>query len=132
MQALIWISNDVLRGATIDALLERGHRVRVLLSEPPDRTIVWPPQVEPYLGRPGDPATLAAAVRDCDVLLVVDRDVTDRSPNGTKPTVSEAALIDVAARGGVGRLVRLSRLMPNESLPQNAPPPFPRDWISIR
>lgn len=102
-------------GRLVPALLERGHRVRVLARSPQrlaDRP--WAAQVEVVLGDVGDPADLRRALSGVEVAYYLvhsmggDADFVerDRSLAGT--------FAAAAAESGTGRIVYLSGLHPTD------------------
>jgi uncharacterized protein YbjT (DUF2867 family) len=82
-------------------LLDSGAPVRAFVRDAEKAVAVLGNDVEIALGDFGDPATIEAALKGVDRVFL-------SCPNDPRQVEYERNVIDVAARGGVQRLVKLS------------------------
>lgn len=89
-------------GSQVVGRLEaRGERVRAFVRDAEHARARLGDQVELAVGDLDDPGSLAAALRDADVLFLVTGD-------GPEKVAQETRAIDTAVAAGVGRIVKLS------------------------
>ncbi|HZF67327.1 MAG TPA: complex I NDUFA9 subunit family protein [Gemmatirosa sp.] len=113
MRVLVTGGSGVVGEAAVRALLQRGHRVRLLARHAEEDARIWPEGVEPHVGDVTDPASLAGAARGCEAVLHVVGIVREHAPASTFQAVNVDGtrhVVDEAARAGVPRFVYVSSL----------------------
>lgn len=119
MRILVTGGTGVVGDATVQALLARGHRVRLLARHAADDARAWPERlpngagVEAHDGDVTDPRSIGGAARGCDVVLHLAGIVDEDPPERTYERVNVEGtrhVVDEAARAGVPRLVYASSL----------------------
>lgn len=114
MQILVTGGSGLVGRAAVDALLARGHSIR-LLSRHAERDVRrWDGRrVEPFTGDVADPASLQGAAAGCDTLLHLVGIVEEHPPTVTFDAVNVAGTANIlaeAAGAGVSRAVYVSSL----------------------
>lgn len=113
MKVLVTGGTGVVGQAAVDALLARGHQVRLFSRHADDDAPQWPEGIEAWPGSIDDAASVEGSADGCDAVVhcagIVDEtppDITFESVNveGTRHVVREAE------RAGVDRLVHVSSL----------------------
>jgi len=144
MQLLVTGGTGVVGQAAVEALVERGHRVRILSRHADQDVREWPHGVEAFEGSVTDPASVRGSADGCDAVLhlvaVVDEDPPDATfekvnVEGTRTMVGEAE------RAGVRRFVYVSSLgadrgesdyhrskLAGEAIVRE----FGREWVIVR
>lgn len=113
MWVLVTGGTGVVGKAAVDALLARGHAVR-LLSRHADRDArQWGAGVEPFPGDVGDDDAVRGAAEGCGAVLHVAGIAAERPPEVTFENVNVRGtrrVVEEARRAGVGRFVLVSSL----------------------
>ena len=114
MRALVTGATGKVGGATARALLARGDQVRALVRDPERARGILPPELELVAGDVTEPETVAAAVRDCELVFnamglpeqwVKDESIFERvNARGTETVVRSAR------EAGVRRVVHTSTI----------------------
>lgn len=113
MLVLVTGGTGVVGTATVDALLARGHRVRLLSRHATSDASRWPEGVEAYEADVGDAAALRGAAAGCDVVVHAAGIVREAPPEATFEIVNVEGtrrLVEEAGRAGVKRFVFVSSL----------------------
>lgn len=113
MRILVTGGTGVIGRPTIDRLLERGHRVRLLSRNAAEDAEDWQGNVEAFPADMVDPAALRGAADDCDVVLHIAGIVAEHPPEVTFEKVNVDGtrhLLAEAERAGVGRFLLVSSL----------------------
>lgn len=97
---LVTGATGVIGSRLVPLLAERGAQVRAMTRRP-DASLPHHPAIDPIVGDFADPASLDAALAGVDTVFLACANVPDQVEH-------ETALVDAAARAGVGRLVKLS------------------------
>lgn len=112
MRVLVTGGTGVVGRATVTALIQRGHVVRLLSRHARRDAAQWGEMVHPFAGNVADARTIGGAADGCDVVLhltgTVDEDGSETfervNVEGTRNVVEEAR------RAGVARFVYVSSL----------------------
>lgn len=112
MRVLVTGGTGVVGRATVTALVQRGHVVRLLSRRAARDALQWPQGVHPVVGDVADAATLAGAADGCEVVLhltgIVDEDGTRTfervNVDGTRNVAREAE------RAGARKFIYVSSL----------------------
>ena len=88
-------------GATANALLEKGAKLRALVRDPSKAADYASKGVEIVQGDLGDPASVDAALQGCDKAVLI-------LPNSKEQEELEIAFINAAAKSGIKHFVKLS------------------------
>ncbi|MCV7207594.1 DUF2867 domain-containing protein [Mycolicibacterium canariasense] len=92
-------------------LVDAGHQVRVLVRDPDKvRAVPWAADVQVVRGDLTDPATLAAPLRDVDVLYYLVHSMNSAGEFIEQERRSAHNVAEAARRAGVGRIVYLGGL----------------------
>jgi uncharacterized protein YbjT (DUF2867 family) len=112
MRVLVTGGTGVIGKASVDALLERGHTVRLLSRHAEQAVAIWEEGVEPFAGNVTNAEDVRGAAEGCDVVLHIVG-IVDETPNRTFEQVNvegTRAMVREAERAGVGRFVFISSL----------------------
>lgn len=113
MLVLVTGGTGVIGQATVTALLERGHSVRLLSRHAGSDSEQWPERVEPHPGDVANPAQVVGVAADCDAIVHIAGIVAESQPDVTFDKVNVDGTRNVvmeAERAGVKRLVFVSSL----------------------
>ena len=113
MRVLVTGGTGLVGSATVDALLERGHQVRLVSRHARKDGERWPGRVEPFEADLADSGALTGAADGCDVALHAVGIVREAPPAATFDLVNVVGTRQVAAeaaRAGVHRFVFVSSL----------------------
>lgn len=113
MRVLVTGGTGLVGSATVDALLDHGHQVRLLSRQAGKDAGRWAEGVEPFEADLSDAAALAGAADGCDVALHAVGIVRESPPAITFESVNvdgTRQLVAEAQRAGVRRLVFVSSL----------------------
>ena len=113
MRVLVTGGTGVVGTATVSALVEAGHTVRLLSRHARKDSRQWPDGVEPWPGNVADAASIAGAAADCEVVLHLAAIVDETPPRATFQLVNVEGTANVlaeAARAGLARVVYVSSL----------------------
>ncbi|WP_426626344.1 SDR family oxidoreductase [Leifsonia sp. McL0607] len=117
MRVLVTGATGYIGGRLVPRLLERGHRVRVLVRSPLTLIDVpWRDDVEVVHGDLGDPAAVAQAVRDIDAVYYLVHSMRATGDFDADEAEAAHAVADAAVAGGVRRIVYLGALHPDGPL----------------
>lgn len=111
MRVLVTGGTGVVGGPAVEALVGRGHTVRVLSRHPEQAGRA--PRVEYLYGDVAEPPSLVGAADGCDAVLHLAGIVAEQPPESTFEKVNvegTRALISEAERAGVRRFVYVSSL----------------------
>jgi len=113
MKVLVTGGTGVVGQATVTALLEQGHMVRVLCRHADEEARRWPEGVETRAASISEPETLRGSAEGCDLVLHI-AGIIEEAPQGvTYESVNvegTRSIIREAERCGVGRFIFLSSL----------------------
>src|SRR3712207_840756 len=113
MKILVTGGTGVVGTAAVDALVRRGHTVRLLSRHAADDAEQWPKGIEPWPGSVSDAGAVKGSASDCDAVVHMagivaesPTEVTFENTNveGTRNLVKEAE------RAGIGKFVYVSWL----------------------
>lgn len=113
MRVLVTGGTGVVGKPAVDALLERGHGVRLFSRHAHRDATLWKAGVEPWEGNVGSDADVRGALDGCDAALHVAGIVDEVPPHATFQRINVEGtrrLVREAARAGVGRFVYVSSL----------------------
>lgn len=113
MLVLVTGGTGVIGQATVTALLERGHSVRLLSRRAGSDAEQWPERVEPHPGDVANAADVTGTATDCDAIVHIAGIVAESLPDVTFEAVNVGGTRNVVAeaeRAGVPRLVFVSSL----------------------
>jgi len=113
MRVLVTGATGIVGTASVEALLERGHTVRLLARGAEDAARAWPERVEPFAADVGDAAALRGAAEGCEAVLHVAGILLEDPPERTYGRVNVGGtrnLLAEAERAGVRRFVYTSTL----------------------
>ena len=113
MHVLVTGGSGVVGEAAVRALVERGHRVRLLARHAAETVRRWPHGVEAHDGDVTDRSSLRGAADGCDAVLHLVGIVDESPPEVTFQSVNVDGtrhVVDEAARAGVAQLVYVSSL----------------------
>jgi len=144
MRVLVSGGTGVVGTGTVDALLARGHVVRLLSRHASRDVRRWPAGVEARVGDVSSAESIAGAAEGCDVVVHLAGIVRESPPDITFARVNVEGtrhLLAEAERAGVLRFVHVSSLGAErgeseyhrskraaEALVRQ----FPREWIVVR
>lgn len=118
LHVLVTGATGYIGGRLVPRLLERGHRVRVLVRSPLKLTDVpWRDDVEVVQGDLGDPAAVAEAVRGIDAVYYLVHSMRATGDFDADEARAAHAVADASAAAGVRRIVYLGALHPDGPLP---------------
>ena len=144
MRVLVTGGTGVVGHASVTALLEHGHKVRLLSRHANRDARRWEARVEAFPGDVSKPSTLHGAADDCDAVLHVVGIVGDPPPGLTLDAVNVDGtrnIIAEAERAGVGKLIFVSSLGANRGASEyhrskyraeQAVKKFRGGWIIVR
>ncbi len=113
MKVLVTGGTGVVGQATVTALTEAGHTVRLLSRNAARDSREWPVGVEPWPGNVADAASLLGSATGCDAVLHVVGIVDESPPDATFERVNvngTRSILQEAERAGVGTFVFVSSL----------------------
>ena len=113
MRVLVTGGTGVVGTATVTALVEAGHTVRLLSRHARKDSRQWPKGVEPWPGNVADASSINGAAAECAVVLHLAAIVDESPPNATFQKVNVDGTRNVlaeAARAGLIRVVYVSSL----------------------
>lgn len=113
MRVLVTGGTGVVGTATVSALVEAGHTVRLLSRHAREDSRQWPEGVEARAGNVADAASLHGAADDCDVVLHLVAIVDETPPTATFERINVGGTRNVlaeAARAGNVRVIYVSSL----------------------
>ena len=113
MRVLVTGGTGVVGHAAVTALLEQGHKVRLLSRNAERDARRWEARVEAFPGDVSKPSTLHGAADDCDAVLHVVGIVGEPPPGLTLDAVNVDGTRNVIAeaeRARVGKLIFVSSL----------------------
>lgn len=116
-RVLVTGATGYIGGRLVPRLLEQGCTVRVLVRSPQKLTDVpWAPRVEVVPGDLGDSASVAAAVRDVDVVHYLVHAMRVRGDFEAEESAVARTVADAARAADVRRIVYLGALHPEGPL----------------
>jgi uncharacterized protein YbjT (DUF2867 family) len=113
MKILVTGGTGVVGTAAVDALLQRGHVVRLLSRHADDDARQWPKGIEPWPGSVADASAVRGSAADSDAVLHMAGVVAEAPPDVTFENTNVQGTHNVlreAERAGVGRFVYVSSL----------------------
>lgn len=113
MQVLVTGGTGVVGTATVSALLNRGHEVRLLSRRAERDARAWPSGVTAVPCDIADEATIAGAAEDCDAVVHIAGIVRESPPDSTFERVNVEGtrnIVREAERAAVRRFVYVSSL----------------------
>ena len=113
MRVLVTGGTGVVGRATVDALLERGHDVRLFSRHAQDDVKEWPHRVEPYPGDVSNEVEVRGAADGCEAVIHLTAIVAESPPEATFESVNVNGtrnIVREAERAGVRRFVYVSSL----------------------
>lgn len=113
MKILVTGGTGVVGTATVDALVERGHVVRLLSRHADDDVAQWPRGVEPWRGSVADATAVRGSAADCDAVLHMAGVVAEEPPDVTFENTNVQGthnMLREAERAGVGKFLYVSSL----------------------
>ena len=113
MKVLVTGGTGVVGQAAVDALLARGHEIRLFSRHADDDAPQWPDGVEAWPGAIDDAASVEGSADGCDVVLHCAGIVDENPPEVTFESVNVEGTWNVvreAERAGAHRLVYVSSL----------------------
>ena len=113
MQLLVTGGTGVVGQAAVTALVQRGHRVRILSRHAEHDVREWPHGVEPFDGSVTDPASVRGSADGCEAVLHLVAVVAENPPDATFDKVNvegTRVMLREAERAGVRRFVYVSSL----------------------
>ncbi|MBN9632460.1 MAG: SDR family oxidoreductase [Actinobacteria bacterium] len=117
LHVLVTGATGYIGGRLVPRLLERGHRVRVLVRSPLKLTDVpWRDDVEVVQGDLGDPAAVEEAVRGIDAVYYLVHSMRATGDFDADEARAAHAVADASAAAGVRRIVYLGALHPDGPL----------------
>jgi len=144
MRVLVTGGTGVVGVAAVNALLARGHSVR-LLSRSADRAVAqWRQGVEAFAGNVAGAETIAGAATGCDAVLHLAGIIEEEPPDRTYERVNVQGtqnVVEEAARAGATRFVYVSSLGAERGssayhrskfAAETSVSFFPGDWCIVR
>nr|WP_235493300.1 SDR family oxidoreductase [Leifsonia sp. Leaf336] len=117
LHVLVTGATGYIGGRLVPRLLERGHRVRVLVRSPLKLTDVpWRDDVEVVEGDLGDPGAVAESVRDIDAVYYLVHSMRATGDFDDEEAHAAQTVGDASAAAGVRRIVYLGALHPDGPL----------------
>jgi len=113
VRVLVTGGTGVVGRATIDALLERGHEVRVFSRNAHEDVREWQHRVEPFPGDVSNEVEVRGAADGCEAVIHLSAIVAESPPETTFEKVNVVGtrnLIREAEKAGVRRFVYVSSL----------------------
>src|SRR5688572_18805323 len=113
VRVLVTGGTGVVGRATIDALLTRGHDVRLFSRRAQVDVKEWPHRVEPYPGDASNEVEVRGAADGCEAVIQLTAIVTESPPDVTFESVNVVGtrlLVREAEGAGVRRFVYVSSL----------------------
>jgi len=113
MQVLVTGGTGVVGSATVSALLNKGHQVRLLSRHAERDARAWPEGVTAVPGDVADEATIAGAAEGCDAVVHIAGIVRESPPDTTFERVNVDGtrnIVREAERAAVRRFVYVSSL----------------------
>lgn len=113
MLVLVTGGTGVVGQAAVSALLERGHKVRLLSRHAGSDSEQWPARVEPHPGDVANAEDVTGVATDCDAILHIAGIVAESPPRTTFESVNVGGTRNILAeaeRAKVKRLIFVSSL----------------------
>ena len=113
MRVLVTGGTGVVGRATVDALLERGHEVRLMSRHAQDDVKEWAHRVEAFPGDVSNEVEVRGAADGCEAVIHLTAIVAESPPEATFETVNVNGTRNVvreAERAGARRFVYVSSL----------------------
>jgi len=113
VKVLVTGGTGVVGRATVDALLARGHEVRLFSRHAADDVKEWPHRVEPFPGDVANEVELRGAAEECEAVIHLTAIVAESPPDATFEKVNvggTANLVREAERAGAKRFIYVSSL----------------------
>ena len=113
VNVLVTGGTGVVGRATVDALLDRGHEVRLFSRHAADDVKEWPHRVEAYPGDVANEVEVRGAAEGCDAVIHLTAIVAESPPDVTFEKVNVLGtqhLVREAERAGVRRFIYVSSL----------------------
>ena len=113
MRVLVTGGTGVVGQAAVDALVARGHEVRLCSRNAGEDARDWPDGVEAHPGNVADAASIAGAAEGCDAVLHCAGIVDETPPEVTFQRVNVDGtrhVLEEARRAGVDRVIYVSSL----------------------
>jgi NADH dehydrogenase len=113
MKVLITGGTGVIGEGVIEALLKRGHEIRLLSRHAADDARAWPSMVEGVVGDVGDTVSLTHKADGCELIIHIAGVASEQLPDVTFERVNvrgTANIISEARRAGVKRFIHISSL----------------------
>ena len=113
MKILVTGGTGVVGTAAVDALVRRGHTVRLLSRHADDDAEQWPKGIEPWPGSVTDAAAVKGSASDCDAVIHMAGIVAESPPDVTFESTNVEGtrnMLREAERAGVGKFVYVSSL----------------------
>ena len=113
MKVLVTGGTGVVGRATVDALLARGHEVRLFSRHAQTDVEEWPHRTEPFPGDVANEVEVRGAADGCEAVIHLTAIVAESPPDATFEKVNVGGtrnLVREAERAGVKRFVYVSSL----------------------
>jgi nucleoside-diphosphate-sugar epimerase len=113
VKVLVTGGTGVVGRATVDALLDRGHEVRLFSRHAADDVKEWPHRVEAFPGDVANEVEVRGAADGCDAVIHLTAIVAESPPDVTFEKVNVLGtehLVREAERAGVRRFIYVSSL----------------------
>ena len=113
MKVLVTGGTGVVGRATVDALLTRGHEVRLFSRHAADDVKEWPHRVEPFPGDVASEVEVRGAAEGCEAVIHLTAIVVESPPEVTFENVNVRGaehVVREAERAGAKRFVYVSSL----------------------
>jgi uncharacterized protein YbjT (DUF2867 family) len=113
VKVLVTGGTGVVGRATVDALLDRGHEVRLFSRHAADDVKEWPHRVEPFPGDVANEVEVRGAAEGCEVVIHLTAIVSESPPDVTFERVNVTGTEHIAReaeRSGARRFIYVSSL----------------------
>jgi nucleoside-diphosphate-sugar epimerase len=113
MKVLVTGGTGVVGQATVQALLDRGHEIRLLSRHAADDVRRWPHRVEPWAADIGSPDQVERSADGCDAILHLTGIVEESPPDATFQRINVDGtrhVVREASRAGIDRFIYVSSL----------------------
>jgi len=126
MRVLLVTRSAVLRQSVSQALVDRGHEVRVL-TRPDDAPTRWPAGVEPWEAQSDDAEAMTPAAGGCDVAIIIDDRVGRIGRPDRDPEAFGAVSLNTLNRLGL-RCISVAARSEHRAEPGREDEPWLRIW----